>query len=88
MQKRSFYQDRLRTKAEKGKSERFRRLAASALALLLLPIACAGIAWSHLLGGVRKTPLLRCHSIINIVFLPRQALDKHRENSKKSWRFP
>jgi hypothetical protein len=72
----------------KEKSERFRRLVASALALLLLPIACAGIAWSRLLGGVRKTPFLRCHSIINIIFLPRQALDKHRENSKKSWRFP
>ena len=34
-------------------------------------------------GWVRKTPLLR-HLYIKCIFLPRQARDKHRENSKKS----
>jgi hypothetical protein len=34
---------------------------------------------------VRETrPFLRCHSILKLIFLPRQARDKHRENTPKS----
>jgi hypothetical protein len=32
---------------------------------------------------VRKRPFLRCHFILKTIILPRQARDKHRENSKK-----
>jgi len=31
-----------------------------------------------------KRHFLRCHLYIKVIFLPRQARDKHRENSKKS----
>jgi hypothetical protein len=37
-------------------------------------------------GQVRKRHFLRCHLYIKCIILPRQARDKHRENSKK-WRF-
>ena len=40
------------------------------------------------LASVRETHLLRCHFILKVMILPRQARDKHRENSKKEWRFP
>jgi hypothetical protein len=36
---------------------------------------------------VRNASLLRCHFILNMIILPRQARDKHRENSKKRWVF-
>ena len=36
---------------------------------------------------VRKRHFLR-HFILTMIILPRQARDKHRENSKKEWRFP
>ena len=36
---------------------------------------------------VRKTPLFAPFIYITTVILPRQARDKHRENSKKEWRF-
>jgi hypothetical protein len=35
---------------------------------------------------VRKTPFLRCHFILTMINLPRQARDKHRESApKKEW---
>ena len=34
----------------------------------------------------KETPLLR-HFYTKCIILPRQARDKHRENSKKEWRF-
>ena len=36
---------------------------------------------------VRKRIFLR-HFILKMIILPRQARDKHEENSKKKWRFP
>jgi hypothetical protein len=36
----------------------------------------------------RRFPLPVCHLYIKMMILPRQARDKHRENSKKEWRFP
>ena len=36
---------------------------------------------------VGKRHFLRCHLYIKCIILPRQARDKHRENSKKEWRF-
>jgi hypothetical protein len=36
---------------------------------------------------VRKTPFLRSHFILNIIILPRQARDKHRESTQKRDRF-
>jgi hypothetical protein len=36
---------------------------------------------------VRKTPLFAPFVCNKCIFLPRQAQDKHRENSKKEWRF-
>jgi hypothetical protein len=37
---------------------------------------------------LRKTAFLRCHLYIKTIILPRQARDKHRENSKKDVPFP
>ena len=36
---------------------------------------------------VKKRHFLRCHLYIKCIILPRQARDKHRENSKTEWRF-
>ena len=38
-------------------------------------------------GKGKETPLLR-HFYAKCIILPRQARDKHRDNSKKEWRFP
>jgi hypothetical protein len=37
--------------------------------------------------AVGKRHFLRCHLHIKFIILPRQARDKHRENSKPEWRF-
>ena len=34
------------------------------------------------MGPGEKTPVL-CHFVVKMIILPRQAADKHRENSKK-----
>jgi hypothetical protein len=36
---------------------------------------------------VRKRVFLRSHFILNMIILPRQARDKHRENTQKEWCF-
>ena len=38
------------------------------------------------MGGKKNVPVLRCHLILKVIFLPRQARDKHstRESSPKS----
>jgi hypothetical protein len=39
-------------------------------------------------AAVRKRVFLRCHLYIKMIFLPRQARDKHREkHSKKGYAF-
>jgi hypothetical protein len=47
--------------------------------------------WTVLVGCVhavvRKRHFLR-HFILKMIILPRQARDKHREDSTKEWRFP
>jgi hypothetical protein len=45
-----------------------------------------GVTWQSA-GAVRKRHFLR-HLYIKCIILPRQARDKHRENSKKSAVFP
>jgi hypothetical protein len=37
---------------------------------------------------VKQTRLLRYHFILKIIFLPRQARDKHRESTQNKTRFP
>ena len=37
--------------------------------------------------AVKKRHFLRCHLYRKGIILPRQARDKHREHSKKEWRF-
>jgi hypothetical protein len=39
-------------------------------------------AWATAGGQVRTRVFLRCHFMLKIVTLPRQARDEHRENSK------
>jgi hypothetical protein len=60
-------------------------------------LLAVGIAQESRAGGgdrngsrnllVGKRHFLRCHLYIKCIILPRQARDKHRENSKKEWRF-
>jgi hypothetical protein len=67
---RSFYQDRLRTNIGKALKREMRSLLRS-----VTPPQPA--------SAVRKTALLRHLYHIKTNILPRQARDKHRENSKK-----
>jgi hypothetical protein len=38
-------------------------------------------------GLGKKTRLLRCHFVLKMMILPRQARDKHRESTQTKWRF-
>jgi hypothetical protein len=42
--------------------------------------------WRAWIGKEKKRHFLR-HVFIKVIILPRQARDKHRENSKNEWRF-
>ena len=62
----------------------------AALASVAKQQAMAGAALSKQIEtvvAVRQTPLWASFMLTTIV-LPRQARDKHRESSKKEWRFP
>jgi hypothetical protein len=59
-------------------------VSGSAPATPFAPTAGTTGGTSSTLGAFGKRVFLRCHFILKMIFLPRHARDKHRENSKQS----
>ena len=80
----SLAKDRLRTETDRAQPQQQNTPATFRCCRLL----SQGLQWQDIdvdaWNAVRKRVFLRCHLYIKMIILPRQARDKHSQNSKKS----